>query len=79
MGHSGPTSPGVFNPTSMDTDQWAAAAMSAGTKYGVLTTKHHHGFALWDTTSNTHDGASSPYQGDVTTTSLSIHGRPRTL
>jgi alpha-L-fucosidase len=37
----------------MDTDQWAAAAKSAGVKYGVLTTKHHDGFALWDTTSNT--------------------------
>ncbi|GAA1650004.1 hypothetical protein GCM10009744_46970 [Kribbella alba] len=59
------TSPSVFNPTSLDTDQWAAAAKSAGMKYGVLTTKHHDGFALWDTASNTYDVASSPYQGDV--------------
>jgi alpha-L-fucosidase len=40
------TSPSVFNPTSMDSDQRAAAARSAGMKYGVLTTKHHDGFAL---------------------------------
>lgn len=59
------TSPTVFNPTSLDTDQWAAAAKSAGMKYGVLTTKHHDGFALWDTAANTYDVASSPYQGDV--------------
>ncbi|GAA1528273.1 alpha-L-fucosidase [Kribbella lupini] len=59
------TSPSVFNPTALDTDQWAAAAKSAGMSYGVLTTKHHDGFALWDTASNTYDVASSPYQGDV--------------
>jgi hypothetical protein len=59
------TPPSVFNPTSLDTDQWAAAAKSAGMKYGVLTTKHHDGFALWDTASNSYDVASSPYQGDV--------------
>jgi len=59
------TSPTVFNPTSLDTDQWAATAKSAGMKYGVLTTKHHDGFALWDTASNAYDVASSPYGGDV--------------
>ncbi|GAA0955757.1 hypothetical protein GCM10009554_64080 [Kribbella koreensis] len=59
------TSPSVFNPTTVDTDQWAAAAKSAGMKYGVLTTKHHDGFALWDTASNSYDVASSPYRDDV--------------
>jgi alpha-L-fucosidase len=59
------TPPSVFHPTALDTDQWAAAAKSAGMKYGVLTTKHHDGFALWDTASNSYDVASSPYQGDV--------------
>jgi alpha-L-fucosidase len=59
------TPPAVFNPTTVDTDQWAAAAKSAGMTYGVLTTKHHDGFALWDTASNTYDVASSPYGRDV--------------
>lgn len=38
-----------FNPTQLDTDQWAAAAKSANMGYICLTTKHHDGFALWPT------------------------------
>ncbi|GAA0588750.1 hypothetical protein GCM10009534_23680 [Kribbella sandramycini] len=59
------TPPSVFDPTNLDTDQWAAIAKSAGMKYGVLTTKHHDGFALWDTAANEYDVAKSPYQRDV--------------
>ena len=59
------TPPSVFNPTNLDTDQWASAAVSAGMTYGVLTAKHHDGFALWDTASNNYDVAASPYRGDV--------------
>jgi len=55
----------VFNPTKLDTDQWARAAISAGMTYGVLTAKHHDGFALWDTASNNYDAGASPYRGDV--------------
>ncbi|WP_435748567.1 alpha-L-fucosidase [Microbacterium sp. PMB16] len=55
----------TFNPTSVDTDQWAAAAASAGMKYGVLTTKHHDGFALWNTASNSYDVASSGFTQDI--------------
>ena len=44
-------SPTTFAPPSGDchtfTDQWAKAAKSAGMKFGVLTTKHHDGFAIW--------------------------------
>jgi alpha-L-fucosidase len=44
-------SPSTFAPPSGDchtfTDQWAKAAKSAGMKFGVLTTKHHDGFAIW--------------------------------
>jgi alpha-L-fucosidase len=37
-----------FNPgTTLNPQQWAAAAKSAGAKFGVLTTRHHDGFALW--------------------------------
>lgn len=39
----------IFNPSHLDTDQWADAAKAAGMKYAVLTTKHHDGFALWET------------------------------
>lgn len=51
----------VFNPTELDTDQWADAAVSAGMKFGVLTTKHHNGFALWDSALSTHDVASTAW------------------
>ncbi len=45
-----PTSPAsVFNPTALDTDQWAAAAQSAQMTWGCLTTRHHDGFCLWPT------------------------------
>ena len=45
-----PTSPSEqFNPTNLDTDQWAAAAKSANMTWGCLTTKHHDGFCLWPT------------------------------
>jgi alpha-L-fucosidase len=44
-------SPSTFAPPAGDcrtfTDQWAKAAKSAGMKFGVLTTKHHDGFAIW--------------------------------
>lgn len=36
-----------FNPTKLDPAQWASAAKAAGAKFGVLTTRHHDGFALW--------------------------------
>ncbi|RYG27083.1 alpha-L-fucosidase [bacterium] len=39
----------AFNPTALDTDQWAAAAKSANMGYGCLTTKHHDGFPIWPT------------------------------
>jgi alpha-L-fucosidase len=37
-----------FNPgTTLNPQQWAQAAKAAGAKFGVLTTRHHDGFALW--------------------------------
>lgn len=38
-----------FNPDLFDAKDWARRAKAAGMKYAVLTTKHHDGFALWDT------------------------------
>ena len=56
-------SPATFAPPSGDchsfTDQWAKAAKSAGMKFGVLTTKHHDGFAIWP--SKAVPPTSSPY------------------
>ncbi len=45
-----PTSPpDLFDPTALDTDQWAAAARSANMTWGCLTTRHHDGFCIWPT------------------------------
>ena len=38
-----------FNPVKYDPEAWAALAEAAGMKYIVITSKHHDGFALFDT------------------------------
>ena len=38
-----------FNPVGFDPEQWARAAKNAGMRYVVFTTKHHDGFAMFDT------------------------------
>ncbi len=39
----------TFNPVDFDPDKWAKWAEDAGMKYVVFTTKHHDGFAMYDT------------------------------
>ncbi len=39
----------LFTPAEGCTDRWAQLAKAAGCRYVVLTTKHHEGFALFDT------------------------------
>lgn len=41
-----------FNPTKFDGEAWAQLAQDAGMKYVVITTKHHDGFAMFDSPSN---------------------------
>lgn len=38
-----------FNPVKYNAEFWAKAAKDAGMKYLIITTKHHDGFALFDT------------------------------
>ena len=38
-----------FNDSAYDPEAWADLFAAAGAKYAVLTTKHHDGYALWDT------------------------------
>lgn len=39
----------TFNPVQFNPKKWADAAKKAGMKYVVFTTKHHDGFAMFDT------------------------------
>lgn len=39
----------TFNPVNFSPEKWASAARAAGMKYMVFTTKHHDGFAMFDT------------------------------
>lgn len=50
-----------FNPTQFDPDQWAKTARKAGMKYVVFTTKHHDGFAMYDTKYSDYSVAKGPF------------------
>ena len=54
--------PSLFDPGSLDTDQWMRAIASAGMKGVILTAKHHDGFCLWPSDVTTHSVASAPWR-----------------
>jgi alpha-L-fucosidase len=61
-----PTSPAtLFNPTALNTDQWAEAAKSANMTWGCLTTRHHDGFCLWPTKTGGASVAQTTHKIDV--------------
>jgi alpha-L-fucosidase len=55
-----------FDPTKFDADAWVALARSAGMRYVTLITKHHDGFALWDSRVSDWDVTDrTPFRRDV--------------
>ncbi|AVR47136.1 alpha-1,3/4-fucosidase [Christiangramia fulva] len=60
---TGKEDPGIFNPVSVDTDQWCRAMKDAGMKKVIFTAKHHDGYVLWQSRYTKHGIMSSPYQG----------------
>jgi len=54
-----------FNPTAFDADAWARLAADAGMKYLVITSKHHDGFALFDSKLTEWDVMNTPFGRDV--------------
>jgi alpha-L-fucosidase len=54
-----------FNPTQFDAKEWVSLAKAAGMKYITITTKHHDGFAMFDTKQSTWNIVDrSPYKQD---------------
>ena len=60
--------PRTFNPAKFDPAPWAAAAKAAGMRYVVFTTKHHDGFAMFDT-------KQSDYR--ITSPDVPFHSNPK--
>lgn len=52
----------IFNPTELDTEQWAKVLKETGFKTLILTTKHHDGFCLWPSKYTEHSIKNSPYK-----------------
>jgi len=57
--------PATFDPSRFDPDEWARLAKVAGVHYVVFTTKHHNGFAMWDTDTTEFNVTNTPYGDDI--------------
>ena len=57
--------PATFNPRKLHPEDWAALAKLAGMKYVVFTTKHHSGFAMWDSKTTPFNVKRTPYKRDL--------------
>ncbi len=54
-----------FDPVRFDADQWVALAREAGMRYLVITSKHHDGFALFDSAETEWDVLGTPFRRDI--------------
>ncbi|WP_372757194.1 alpha-L-fucosidase [Mariniflexile sp.] len=54
-----------FNPINFDAEKWVLTAKNAGMKYIIITSKHHDGFAMFDSPSNDYNIVErTPYAKD---------------
>jgi alpha-L-fucosidase len=55
-----------FNPVRFDADEWVGIAKDAGMRYMVITSKHHDGFAMFDSKVSDYDVVdATPFGRDV--------------
>jgi alpha-L-fucosidase len=54
-----------FNPVHFDPGEWVALAKRAGVKYIVITSKHHDGFAIYDSAASDYDIMGAKYGRDI--------------
>lgn len=58
--------PALFNPTAFDPKEWVAMVKAAGMSYITITSKHHDGFAMFDSKLTDWDIVDrTPYKKDV--------------
>ena len=58
--------PQQFNPVKFDAAQWVSLFKRSGAKYITITSKHHDGFAMWDSKATDWDIVDrTPYGSDV--------------
>jgi alpha-L-fucosidase len=56
----------AFNPVKYDADAWVSIAKDAGMKYIIITSKHHDGFAIFDSKVSSYDMVdAAPYHKDA--------------
>jgi alpha-L-fucosidase len=58
--------PGFFNPVSFDPAEWVSLVKAAGMKYITITSKHHDGFAMWNSKVSDYNVVKkTPYGKDI--------------
>ena len=58
--------PTTFNPRQFHPEDWATLARLAGVRYMMFTTKHHSGFAMWNTQTTPFGIMNTPFHRDIT-------------
>lgn len=57
--------PERFNPVKFDPKAWIRLAKAAGQRYMVITSKHHDGFAMFDSAYTDYKITNTPYKKDI--------------
>jgi len=60
---TGREDPAIFNPSTLDANQWVGAMKAAGGNLLILVAKHHDGLCFWPSRYTQHSVASSPWRG----------------